>query len=40
MIKVENLSVSYGKGMPDVIRDMNFDLRKADTEYPRSKCGR
>lgn len=28
MIKVENLSVSYGKGMPDVIRDMNFDLEK------------
>lgn len=29
MIKVENLSVSYGKGMPDVIRDMNFDLEKS-----------
>ena len=29
MIKVENLSVSYGKGMSDVIRDMNFVWRKA-----------
>ena len=28
MIKVEHLSVSYGKGMPDVICDMNFELEK------------
>lgn len=28
MIKVENLSVSYGKGMPDVICDMSFELEK------------
>ena len=28
MIKVENLSVSYGKGLPDVICDMNFELEK------------
>lgn len=28
MIKVKNLSVSYGKGLPDVIRDMSFKLEK------------
>lgn len=28
MIKVDNLSVSYGKGMPDVICDMSFKLEK------------
>lgn len=28
MIKVENLSVSYGKGMSDVICDMSFELEK------------
>lgn len=28
MIKVENLSVSYGKELPDVIRDMSFKLEK------------
>ena len=28
MIKVENLSVSYGKGLPDVICDLSFDLEK------------
>lgn len=28
MIKVENLSVSYGKGLPDVICDMSFELEK------------
>lgn len=28
MIRVENLSVSYGKGMPDVISDMTFQLDK------------
>lgn len=28
MIKVDNLSVSYGKGMPDVIQGMSFDLEK------------
>lgn len=28
MIRVDNLSVSYGKGMPDVISDMNFELEK------------
>ena len=28
MIKVENLSVSYGKGLPDVIRNMSFELEK------------
>lgn len=28
MIKVENLSVSYGKGMPDVIRGMSFEIEK------------
>lgn len=28
MIRVNNLSVSYGKGMPDVINDMAFRLEK------------
>ena len=28
MIKVENLSVSYGKGLPDVICDLSFELEK------------
>ena len=28
MIRVENLSVSYGKGMPDVISNMTFQLDK------------
>lgn len=28
MIKVDNLSVSYGKGLPDVIRNMSFELEK------------
>lgn len=28
MLKVENLSVSYGKGLPDVITNMNFELEK------------
>ena len=28
MIKVDNLSVSYGKGMPDVISNMSFQLEK------------
>lgn len=28
MIKVENLSVSYSKGLPDVICDMSFELEK------------
>lgn len=28
MIRVDNLSVSYGKGMPDVISDMTFQLDK------------
>lgn len=28
MIKVDNLSVSYGKGMPDVISNMSFELEK------------
>lgn len=28
MIEVNNLSVSYGKGLPDVINDMNFELEK------------
>lgn len=28
MIKVDNLSVSYGKGMPDVICNMSFELEK------------
>lgn len=28
MIKVENLSVSYGKGLPDVICNMSFELEK------------
>lgn len=28
MIKVNNLSVSYGKGLPDVINDMSFELEK------------
>ena len=28
MIKVDNLSVSYGKGLPDIIRDMSFELGK------------
>ena len=28
MIKVDNLSVSYGKELPDVIRNMSFELEK------------
>ena len=28
MIKVKNLSVSYGKGLPDIISDMSFELEK------------
>lgn len=28
MIKVDNLSVSYGKGLPDVISNMSFELDK------------
>lgn len=28
MIKVNNLSVSYGKGLPDVINSMSFELEK------------
>ena len=28
MIKVDNLSVSYGKGMPSVIQGMSFNLEK------------
>lgn len=28
MIKVNNLSVSYGKGLPNIICDMNFELEK------------
>ena len=28
MIKVDNLSVSYGKGLPDVIQDMSFNLEQ------------
>ena len=28
MIRVDNLSVSYGKGMPDVISNMTFQLDK------------
>lgn len=28
MIKVDNLSVSYGKGLPDVISNMSFELEK------------
>ena len=28
MIKIDDLSVSYGKGMPDVISNMSFDLDK------------
>ena len=28
MIKVDNLSVSYGKGRPDVISNMSFELEK------------
>ncbi len=28
MIKIENLSVSYGKGLPDIITNMSFELQK------------
>lgn len=28
MIKIDNLSVSYGKGLPDVISNMSFELEK------------
>lgn len=30
MIRVDSLSVSYGKGMPDVISNMSFELEKGD----------
>ena len=30
MIKVDNLSVSYGKGLPNIISDMSFELGKGN----------
>lgn len=30
MIKINKLTVSYGKGLPNIIHDMSFDLKSGE----------